>query len=199
MHAPSLPLVLPSHSSASAARSYHAIHAHACQLLPLLSALTTKPRMVIPPGTRTRAAEHLHIPHRSPCGSGPPTGRLPDGFRTLRSGSRPPGGREVDDFRTWEGPENLRVGRLGFQIRPCSTQQFHIRQVVNPRVSASSDRPGPAMSHTTEGWKAWWGGGAAPYACPPLTPLDRCACNILYSLAFSRSTQLSATVYNRPS
>jgi hypothetical protein len=48
---------------------------------------------------------------RKPSGSRPPTGRLPDGFRTLRSGSRPLGGREVDDFRTWEGPGNLRVGR----------------------------------------------------------------------------------------
>ena len=47
----------------------------------------------------------------SPQVCNPVGGRLPDDFRTLRSGSRPLGGREVDDFRTWEGPGNLRVGR----------------------------------------------------------------------------------------
>ena len=54
----------------------------------------------------------LHSNVRKPSGSRPVGGRFPDDFRTLRSGSRPLGGREVDDFRTWEGPGNLRVGRL---------------------------------------------------------------------------------------
>ena len=72
-------------------------------------------------------SRRLHFNVRKPSGSRPPTGRLPDGFRTLRSGSRPPTGRQVDDFRTWGGPGDLRVGRSGISSWPWARRRQHGR------------------------------------------------------------------------
>ena len=53
---------------------------------------------------------------RKPSASCPVSGRLPDGFRTLRSGLRPPGAERVDFKWTWWRIRRLAVHRIALSI-----------------------------------------------------------------------------------